>query len=167
MVRSSAGVGLVAVCDIVVAAENASFALSEARLGLIPAVIAPFLLRKAGESFLRRYCLSGEPFPASEAKRFNLVHDITSQDGLDKRVHELCDAILRLAPQAARQTKALLRNILLQSEDRCGMCVDANVRARRSEEAREGLQAFLEKRPAAWTQEAPSLYAESPNATGQ
>jgi methylglutaconyl-CoA hydratase len=162
------GVGLAAVCDMVVATEDASFALSEVRLGLVPAVISPFLLRKAGESFLRRYCLSGEPFSAAQAKHFNLVHDITSQDGLDKRVHELCDMILRLAPQATRQTKTLLRHMHFQSEGHHSvMCVDANVQARLSEEAREGLRAFLEKRPAAWTQDAPSLHVESPNATGQ
>ncbi|MGH7230816.1 MAG: enoyl-CoA hydratase-related protein [Nitrospiraceae bacterium] len=162
------GVGLMAVCDMVVAAEDATFALSEVRLGLIPAVIAPLLLRKAGESFLRRYCLSGEPFSASEAKHFNLVHDIAGQDGLDKRVRELCDMILRVAPQAARQTKALLRHLLSQPEGhRSIMCVDANAQARLSEEAREGLHAFSEKRPAVWTHDAPSRYAEPPNATDQ
>ena len=162
------GVGMMAVCDIVVAAEDASFALSEVRLGLIPAIISPFLLRKAGESFLRRYGLSGEPFPASEAKHFNLVHDIISPDSLDKRIHELCEAIMRLAPQAVRQTKALLRHILAQPEGhRSVMCVDANVQARLSEEAKEGLRAFLEKRPAAWAQEARTPCAESSNATRQ
>ncbi|HJU05263.1 MAG TPA: enoyl-CoA hydratase-related protein, partial [Nitrospiraceae bacterium] len=162
------GVGLMAVCDIVVAAEDASFALSEARLGLIPAIISPFLLRKAGESFLRRYCLTSEAFSAPEAKHFNLVHDTTSPDGLDKRVQELCDMILRLAPQATRQTKSLLRHMHFQTEGHHSvMCMDANVQARLSEEAKEGLRAFMEKRPPAWTREASSLHAESSNATDQ
>ena len=152
------GVGLVAVCDLVVAAEDVTFALSEVRLGLVPAVIAPWLLRKAGESFLRRYGLSGEAFSASEAKHCNLVHDVVGQDGLDKKVRDLCDMIVRAAPQATRRTKALLRHLVSQPEGhRSVMCVDANVEARLSDEAKEGLRAFLEKRPPAWTQEARSL----------
>ena len=70
------GVGWIAVCDIVVAAADTMFAFSEVRLGLVPAVIAPFVLRKTGDSFMRRFCLTGEPFPASTAKEAALVHDV-------------------------------------------------------------------------------------------
>lgn len=145
------GVGLLAVCDIVVAVEEASFALSEARLGLVPAVIAPFVLRKAGESFMRRYALTGETFSASVARQFNLVHDVVERNGLDKRVDELIDAVAQLAPQALRHSKSLLRRIV-QSPDpeRWHLCAEANAEARLSEEAREGLQAFLAKRAPAW-----------------
>ena len=145
------GVGLVAVCDIVVAAEDVTFALSEVRLGLVPAVISPFLLRKAGESFVRRYCLTGETFSASVARQFNLVHDLVERDNLEARINELVQGVSRLAPQAARNTKALLRGILsLPDAERWKVCAETNAQARLSAEAREGLRAFLEKRPPAW-----------------
>ena len=145
------GVGLLAVCDIVVAADDATFALSEARLGLVPAVIAPFLLRKAGESFIRRYALTGETFSASVARQFDLVHDVIEKHGLEKRIDELIEAVLQLAPQALRHTKALLRRII-QSPDSepWSLCAEANAEARLSEEARDGLQAFLTKRAPTW-----------------
>ncbi len=146
------GVGMVAACDIAVAAEDATFALSEVRLGMVPAVIAPFLLRKTGESFLRRFCLTGEPFSASAAKQSHLVHDVVEQSRLDDRVDELVQLVLRLAPQATRDTKALFRRLLTLSDDeRWSACVDANAQARLSAEAQEGLQAFLERRAPIWT----------------
>jgi methylglutaconyl-CoA hydratase len=148
------GVGLIAVCDIAVAVDDATLALSEVRLGLVPAVIAPFLLRKAGESFLRRYCLTGESFSASAAQQFHLVHDVIEQDKLDARVDELVQMILRLAPQATRDTKALFRRLLTLSEDeQWTACIEANACARVSAEAQEGLRAFLEKRSPVWTEE--------------
>ncbi len=148
------GVGLAAVCDIVVAADDTVFALSEVKLGLVPAVIAPFLLRKAGESFVRCYCLTGEPFSASVAKQFNLVHDVVEKDGLEKRIDELIEAVLQLAPSASQHTKALFRRILrLPEADRWTVCAQANAEARVSAEAREGLRAFVEKRAPAWAVE--------------
>jgi methylglutaconyl-CoA hydratase len=145
------GVGLVAVCDIVVATEDATFALSETRIGLVPAVISPFLLRKAGESFLRRYCFTGEVFSASVAKQFNLVHEIVERDNLDIRVFELIQAVKHVAPQAARNTKVLLRTLLCMDEpDRRSMSAEANARARLSAEAREGIRAFVGKQRPAW-----------------
>ncbi len=148
------GVGLLAVCDIVVAADDTVFALSEIKLGLVPAVIAPFLLRKAGESFVRRYCLTGEVFSAAAAKQFNLVHDVVAKDGLAKRIGELIEAVLQLAPSASQHTKALFRRILrLPDADRWTVCAQANAETRLSAEAREGLRAFLEKRAPAWAVE--------------
>jgi methylglutaconyl-CoA hydratase len=147
------GVGLLAVCDVVVAAEQASFTLSEAQLGLIPAVIAPFLIRKTGDSFVRRYCLTGEPFSAAVAKQFHLVHDVVGSDSLDSRIGELIDAVLRLAPEATRQTKNLLRRLqAVPSREQEALSIKANVQARLSQEAQEGLRAFMEKRPPAWRQ---------------
>jgi methylglutaconyl-CoA hydratase len=147
------GVGLLAVCDVVVAAEEAMFTLSEVQLGLIPAVIAPFLLRKAGESFMRRFCLTAEPFSAAAAKQFNLVHEVVKPDLLDSRIQELIDALLRLAPEATRQTKALLRRLqALSAGEQESLSVEANAQARLSAEAQEGLRAFMEKRPPAWRQ---------------
>lgn len=145
------GVGLLTVCDIVVAAADASFALSEARLGLVPAVIAPFVMRRAGESFIRRYALTGEMFSASVARQFNVVHELVEREGLERRVDELIDAVLQLAPQSLRQAKALFRRLdQVPDSERWPLCERANVEARLSEEAREGLQAFLTKRAPAW-----------------
>jgi methylglutaconyl-CoA hydratase len=145
------GVGLVAACDVVVATEEATFALSEARLGMVPAVIAPFLLRKAGESFTRRYCLTGEPFSAAIAQVHHLVHDVVPTGGLDKRTRELSEAVLALAPQAVRQTKLLIRRLVTMSQgDHWSCCTQANAEARISQEAQEGLRAFLQKRLPQW-----------------
>ena len=145
------GVGLIAVCDIVVAIQDATFALSETRWGLVPAVISPFLLRKAGESFLRRYCLTGEVFSASVARQFNLVHEVVEKESLDTRVCELIKAVLQVAPQAANDTKVLLRRLWSLAEaDRRPVSVEANAQARLSVEAGEGVRAFLERRSPAW-----------------
>jgi len=145
------GVGLLAVCDIVVAADHATFALSETRWGLVPAVISPFLLRKAGESFMRRYCLTGEVFSASVAKQFNLIHEVVVKDRLDTRVSELIEAVLQVAPLAAKDTKVLLRKLLsLEESDRRPVSVEANAQARLSVEASEGIRAFVDKRAPAW-----------------
>jgi methylglutaconyl-CoA hydratase len=146
------GVGLIAVCDIAIVVEDATFALSEARLGLVPAVIAPFLLRKTGESFMRRFCLTGESFSAFTAQQWHLVHDVTDRHKLDSRVDELLRTVLHLAPQATRDTKALFRRLLtLPEQERSRTCVEANARARLAAEAQEGLRAFLEKRSPNWT----------------
>ena len=146
------GVGLIAVCDIAIAVGDATFSLSEVRLGLVPAVIAPFLLRKAGESFVRRFCLTGESFSASTAQQCHLVHDVIDRDKLDSRVDELVRMVLSLAPQATRDTKALFRRLLTLSElEQERVCIDANAHARLGAEAQEGLRAFLEKRSPSWT----------------
>ncbi|MBI5855138.1 MAG: enoyl-CoA hydratase/isomerase family protein [Nitrospirae bacterium] len=148
------GVGLVAVCDVAVAAQDTVFALSEVRLGLVPAVIAPFLLRKSGESFVRRYALTGESFTASIANQYGLVHDVIEPKALQVRIDELADATLRVAPQAARETKALLRRLLTRADDDgWEACAIASATARLSSEAREGLQAFFSKRSPAWSRE--------------
>jgi len=145
------GVGLVAVCDIAVAVEDATFALSETRLGLVPAVISPFLLRKTGESFLRRYCLTGEVFSVAVARQFNLVHEVVERATLDARVSELIRAVRYVAPNAARSTKALLRKLpALPEPDRRPVSVAVNVQARLSTEAREGIRAFVDRHPPAW-----------------
>jgi methylglutaconyl-CoA hydratase len=145
------GVGLLAVCDIVVAVDHATFALSETRWGLVPAVISPFLLRKAGESFMRRYCLTGEIFSASVARQFNLVHEVVEGDRLDTRISELIEAVLHVAPLAAKNTKVLVRQLLsLEESDRRPVSVEANAQTRLSAEASEGIRAFVNKRAPAW-----------------
>ena len=147
------GIGLIAVCDVAVASDDATFSLSEVRLGFVPAVISPFLLRKCGASFLRRYGLTAEAFTASEAKGYHLIHDVVDRTGLDKRVDELADVLRRLAPNALREAKALFRSLASVNEaERWPIAAGTNARARLSEEAREGINAFVEKRPPAWAQ---------------
>ncbi|MGZ5086416.1 MAG: enoyl-CoA hydratase/isomerase family protein [Usitatibacter sp.] len=106
------GVGLVACCDIAVAAQSASFSLSEAKLGLIPAVISPYVVAAIGERASRRYFLTGERFEAAEAWRLGLVHEVTSDfESLDDRVGEIVDALLACGPAAQREAKDLIRAV--------------------------------------------------------
>jgi len=145
------GIGLIAACDIAVAAANATFAFSEVRLGLVPAVIAPFVLAKVGNSFVRRFCLTGEPFSASTAQDSGLIHDVVEPAALDAHVSSLAEQITHLAPQAVRDTKALFHRLHhLSKEERWKACVEGNVRARLSSEAQEGIRAFRERRTPNW-----------------
>jgi methylglutaconyl-CoA hydratase len=126
-------------------------------------VIAPFLLRKTGDSFMRRFCLSGEAFSASTAREVGLVHDVVEPAVLDARVAELAELVLRLAPQAVRDTKALLRRLCeLPEGERWKACVEGNVRARLSAEAQEGVRAFRERRSPVWPTSADGFVTESP-----
>ena len=145
------GVGLIAVSDIVVAATDATFAFSEVRLGFVAGVISPFLLRKTGESFARRFCLTGEAFSAVTARESGLVHEVVEPAGLDAQVSALTEQIARAAPQAARDTKALLRRLgHVSAEEAWEISVSANIRARLSPEAQEGFRAFRERRTPVW-----------------
>ncbi|MCP9448609.1 MAG: enoyl-CoA hydratase-related protein [Nitrospira sp.] len=145
------GIGLIAACDIVIARADATLAFGEVRVGLVPAVIAPFVLRKTGSSFLRRYGLTGEPFSASLAKEVGLVHEVVEPSELDDRVDHVAELINCSAPGAARETKALLQKLGTLSEDeQWKLAVETNVRARLSSEAREGMRAFREKRKPLW-----------------
>lgn len=145
------GIGLIAACDITVAAATATFAFSEVRLGLIPAVIAPFVLAKTGDSFVRRFCLTGESFSAGTAQAAGLVHDVVEPAALDAHVASLVERMTHLAPQAVRDTKALFHRLRhLSQEERWKACIEGNVQARLSSEAREGLRAFRERRTPNW-----------------
>ena len=145
------GVGLIAVSDIAVAAAEATFAFSEVRLGFVAGVISPFVLRKTGESFARRFCLTGEPFSAAIARQAGLVHEVVDATELDAQVTTLAEQISRAAPQAVRDTKALLRRIGRVSADEAWeICLSANIRARLSLEAQEGFRAFRERRTPVW-----------------
>ncbi len=145
------GIGLIAACDMTVAATEATFTFSEVRLGLVPAVIAPFILAKTGDSFVRRFCLTGEPFSASLAREGGLIHDVVEPAALDARVAALVEQISHLAPRAVRDTKALLRRLRCLSDEECWKaCIEANVLARLSPEAQEGLRAFRERRTPNW-----------------
>ena len=145
------GLGLVALCDIVVASDDTRFALREVRVGLVPAVIAPFLLRKVGASHFQRFALTGEPFTAAAARDIGLVHEVVPAKELDAAVDEIAGQLLQGAPQATRATKELLRRLAaLPEEEGRAVCIHSNARARGTEEAREGMRAFIEKRPPSW-----------------
>ena len=146
------GVGLVACCDIAVATQHAAFALSEAKLGLVPATISPYVIEAIGARQARRYFLTAERFTAAEAFRIGLVHDIVPDDEIDERINELLGHLLVAGPCAQAEAKALVRGVAHRQIDdeliaETAECI-AVVRA--SAEAREGVAAFLGKRPPKW-----------------
>jgi methylglutaconyl-CoA hydratase len=137
------GVGLVAVCDIAVAAPGAKFGLSEVKLGILPAVISPYVIAKIGQTHARALFLTGERFDAEIALRIGLVHQVA--DDLDAAVDTVVGELLSAGPQAARWAKRLVR------ERPDGPETARWIAERRtSEEGQEGLRAFLEKRRASW-----------------
>ena len=142
------GVGLVACCDIAIAAQEATFSLSEVKLGLIPATIGPYVVEAIGARHARRYFLSAERFTAAEAFRIGLVHDIDPLDELDARINELLGALLVAGPRAQSEAKALIRAIADRPIDDAVIADTAAriARVRGSSEGREGVAAFLEKR---------------------
>jgi methylglutaconyl-CoA hydratase len=149
------GVGLVACCDIAVAAQDAVFSLSEARLGLIPATISPYVIEAIGAREARRYFLTAERFAAPEALRIGLVHDVVAAPALDARVGELLDALLTAGPVAQFECKALIRGVARRPIDADVIAgTAAHIAAvRASPEGREGVAAFLGKRAAQWVPE--------------
>ncbi len=147
------GVGLVACCDIAIASHAAAFALSEAKLGLIPAVISPYVIAAIGERAARRYFLTAERFDAAEAWRLGLVHDLASAEGeLDEKVGQAVDALLACGPVAQREAKELIRAVAGRpvTSELIQDTAERIARIRSSPEGREGVVAFLEKRRAAW-----------------
>jgi len=146
------GVGLVACCDIAFAAHDATFSLSETKLGLIPATIGPYVVEAMGARHARRYFLSAERFTAAEAFRIGLVHDICPIDELDGRINELLGALLVAGPRAQAEAKALIRAVAAQPISDAVIADTAAriARVRGSPEGKEGVAAFLEKRPPAW-----------------
>ena len=149
----ASGVGLVAACDIAVATYDCLFALTESKLGALPAVISPYLLAAIGERYCRRYMLSAERFSAAEAYRIGLLHEIVPGDEqLDEAIGEIIESLLKCAPLAQAECKALIRVVAGQPIDAATVeetaLRNANVRA--SAEGKEGLAAFLEKRKANW-----------------
>lgn len=146
------GVGLVACCDIALASSDAVFALSEAKLGIIPATISPYVIEAIGARQARRYFLSCERFSAVEAMRIGLVHDVAPDDGLDARVNEILAALLRAGPAAQRACKELVRAVAHRPIDTAVIDDTAQriAAVRATPEGKEGVAAFLEKRSAAW-----------------
>jgi methylglutaconyl-CoA hydratase len=137
------GSGLVACADIVVAGDDAVFGFSEVRLGIIPAVISPFVLRRIGSGPARRLFLTGERFDAATALRIGLVHEVAAD--LDQAVERVLDDLLAAGPEAVRAAKRLVRE-RPEGIDTARIAADR----RTSDEGQEGLRAFLEKRAPAW-----------------
>ena len=149
------GMGLCAVADVVVATADATFGFTETKLGIIPAVISPFVLAKIGESHARALFLTGQRFDAVRARRIGLVHEVVADEtALDARVEELLGELRSAGPTAARAAKALVRELrALGPEEARGHTVRHIAQQRTSPEGQEGLGAFLEKRPPRWAGE--------------
>ncbi|MEF8730236.1 MAG: enoyl-CoA hydratase/isomerase family protein [Accumulibacter sp.] len=147
------GVGLIAACDLAVGTYDAIFALSEVKLGIVPAVISPYVLAAIGERHSRRYMLTAERFSAAEAYRIGLLHELVPGDEeLDEAIAEIVEALLANGPNAQAECKALIRVVAGQPIDAETIAETTQriTRVRASDEGREGLAAFLEKRPPNW-----------------
>lgn len=152
------GMGLVTACDIAIASHDAKFCLSEAKLGLIPAMISPYVIRAMGEQMARRFFLTAEVFDAAEAYRIGMVHDLAPAEELDGAVNAIVGHLLAGGPNALRECKQLIR-------DMAGRRIDDEVaedtasriaRVRASDEAQEGIASFFEKRRPNWVPETPA-----------
>ena len=145
------GLGLVAACDIAIAVDSAKLAFSEVRLGIAPAVISPYVLRKIGESQARRLFLTGETFTSAYAREIGLVHIVTTAAELDQAVADKVGELLKSAPLAIRACKALALKVgQMDGETARRYTAETIARLRVSPEGQEGLQAFLDKRKPDW-----------------
>ena len=149
------GVGLVACCDIAIASEAASFSLSEVKLGLIPAVISPYVVAAMGPGAARRFILTAERFSAAQALALGLVHEVVPADRLEETGQKVLDHLTQGGPRAQADAKDLVLSLAGRPIDRALVEETAEriARIRVGEEAREGLAAFLEKRKADWQPE--------------
>ena len=147
------GVGLAAVCDVLVAADGMHFCLSEAKLGLLPATIGPYVVRALGEQASRRYFATAERFTASRAQQLGFVHEVVAADALDTKVNEIVAALVANGPAAVKACKRLVQDV-------AGRPIDGALRAdtarriadiRASAEGKEGVQSFLDKRSPSWS----------------
>jgi methylglutaconyl-CoA hydratase len=145
------GNGLVAACDIAVAADTAIFSLSEVKIGLVPACIGPFVIERIGIRAARELFLTGERIPAARAKAEGLVNDVVPADKLAERVEEIVTLLLSSGPEALKVSKALIRNVPSMTLDEAGpYTAEMIAKLRISPEAQEGITAFFEKRPPDW-----------------
>ena len=145
------GAGLAAICDIVVAEEKAVFGFTEVKLGILPAIVSPYVLAKIGASAARELFLTGMRFDAARAKDIGLVHAVVSADQLDRRIADYVKEILSAGPEAIATAKELLKKVAERPvQDTIGLTADAIAARRASAEGQEGMRAFLEKRKALW-----------------
>lgn len=148
------GIGIVSACDFAVAAPNAEFVLSEVKLGLIPAVISPHIIRAIGANAAKRLFLTGAKFGAAEAQRLGLLSDVVPADQLDATVDALTKQLLENAPEAMAEAKELVQFVASRplGRDVIDGTAERIAKRRASAEGKEGLTAFLEKRTPAWRQ---------------
>jgi methylglutaconyl-CoA hydratase len=146
------GMGLVAVADIAISAESAHFCLSEAKLGLMPATIAPYVIRAIGARASHRYFVTAERFDAAEALRIGLVHQVVAAEALDATVDAVAAAIVANSPNAVRECKQLVVDLADKpiDESLISDTADRIARIRASDEGREGVRSFLEKSKPSW-----------------
>jgi methylglutaconyl-CoA hydratase len=146
------GMGLVAVCDMAVSVDTASYCLSEVKIGLVPATISPYVLRAMGTRASQRYFLTAERFTAAEAHRIGFVHEVVAADALDAKVDELLKALTSASPAAVRACKQLIADVDGREIDDALIVktVEGIADIRASDEGREGVQAFLQKRKPSW-----------------
>ena len=151
------GVGLAAAADIVVAAEGVQFCLSEARLGLLPATIGPYVVKALGERASQRYFVTAERFDAATAQRLGFVHEVVAPEALDATVQGLVAALVANGPAAVRACKRLVQDVAARpiTEELRAETARRIADIRASDEGREGVRSFLEKRAPAWLPPAP------------
>jgi methylglutaconyl-CoA hydratase len=158
------GVGLVAACDIAIAAREAIFALSEVRLGLIPAVISPYVVAAIGARACRRYFLTGERFCAEEAHQLGLVHEVVAPEVLLETRERFVSMILAGGRRAQGCAKELIRTVAhAECDERLtAWTAEQIAAARASDEGKEGVRAFLEKRPPGWAHSSQTRFKKNP-----
>ncbi len=146
------GVGLVAVCDMAVSVDSATYCLSEVKLGLIPATISPYVIRAMGARASHRYFLTAERFSAAEAHRIGLLHEVVTVDALDAKVAELTSALVSASPNAVRACKRLVQDVAEREIDDALVAhtVAGIADIRSSAQGKEGVQSFLQKRKPNW-----------------
>jgi methylglutaconyl-CoA hydratase len=146
------GMGLVAACDVVVVADVANFCLSEVKLGLIPATISPYMIKAMGEQAARRYFLTAERFSAADAHRIGMVHELVAADALDAKMAEVLKALVTNSPNAVKEAKMLVREVVGKPVNDALLADTAEriAHIRASEQGREGVTSFLEKRKPGW-----------------
>ncbi len=146
------GVGLVAACDMAVSVDTAWYCLSEVKIGLVPATISPYVLRAMGTRASQRYFLTAERFTAAEAHRIGFVHEVVAAEALDDKVAEIVRALTGASPAAVRACKQLIADVAGREIDDVliAQTVEGIADIRASDEGREGVQAFLQKRKPSW-----------------
>lgn len=146
------GMGLVAACDMAVSVRTATYCLSEVKLGLIPATISPYVIRAMGARAAHRYFLTAERFSAEEAHRIGFVHELVDADQLDAKVSELAQALVSASPAAVKACKRLVQDVAERAIDEAliAATVEGIADIRASDEGREGVASFLQKRKPAW-----------------
>lgn len=145
------GAGLAAICDVVVAEAQAVFGFTETKLGIVPAMISPFVLPKIGVAAARELFLTGRRFDAATAKAIGLVHAVVPTDGLDAAVQQYVAEFLSAAPSAVATAKRLIAQVAGRSPGEVAELTATTIAAQRaSSEGQEGLRAFLDKRPPGW-----------------